>query len=88
MESKPGELVAMKLGFLRPFACTNPVRFQLAPTEGGTQVSWIMDGKHDFMSKAMSLFIDMDKMCGKDFEQGLANLNTLAQAELGQTAPA
>ena len=33
-----------------------------------------MQGEHDFMGKAMSLFMDMDKMVGPDFERGLANL--------------
>ena len=45
-----------------------------------TRVSWIMDGKNSFMAKAMSLFMDMDKMVGHDFEQGLANLDSAAQA--------
>ena len=78
--SKPGELVSMKLEFSRPFKCTNEVNFILALSEGGTRVSWIMDGKNNFMTKAMSLFMPMDKMVGKDFEQGLANLNRGARA--------
>ncbi len=78
--SKPGELVSMKLEFSRPFKCTNEVNFILALSEGGTRVSWIMDGKNNFMTNAMSLFMPMDKMVGKDFEQGLANLNRAARA--------
>ena len=81
VDSKPGELVTMKLEFTRPFKATNEVNFKLEPSAGGTQLSWIMDGKHNFIMKAMSLFMDMDKMVGKDFEQGLGNLNTVAQAE-------
>jgi hypothetical protein len=81
LESKPGELVSMKLEFSRPFKATNQVNFKLSPSDGGTRVSWIMDGKNNFMTKAMSIFMDMDKMVGNDFEQGLANLNTVAQAE-------
>jgi carbon monoxide dehydrogenase subunit G len=80
VESKPGELISMKLEFSRPFKASNVVNFKLAPSEGGTRVSWIMDGKHNFVMKAMSLFMDMDKMVGKDFEQGLVNLNSVAQA--------
>ena len=79
-ESKPGELVRMKLEFSRPFKATNEVNFKLEPCEGGTRVSWIMDGKNNFMTKAMSLFMNMDKMVGTDFEQGLANLGAVAQA--------
>ena len=81
VESKPGELVRMKLEFFRPFKGTNEVNFKLAPSGGGTRVSWIMDGKYSVISKAMSLVMNMDKMIGNDFEQGLANLNCVVQGK-------
>ena len=87
-ESKPGELVQMKLEFSRPFKCNNVVNFKLEPAAGGTRVRWIMDGKNNFMSKMMSFFIDMDKMVGSDFEQGLANLSRVATAESHAVRPA
>jgi Polyketide cyclase / dehydrase and lipid transport len=82
LESKAGEFVSIKLEFFKPFAATNQSTFRLAPSGGGTQVNWIMDGKNNFMGKAFSVFMNMDAMVGKDFEQGLANLNTAARAEL------
>jgi hypothetical protein len=33
-----------------------------------------------FMSKVMCLFFDMDRMVGKDFEQGLSDLKATAEA--------
>ncbi len=75
VESKPGQLVTMKLEFTRPFSGTNTVNFKLVPAEGGTRVSWIMDGQKNFISKGMSMVMDMDKMIGGDFEVGLANLD-------------
>jgi carbon monoxide dehydrogenase subunit G len=84
VESKPGELVSMNLEFIRPFAATNQVSFKLTPAEGGTKVTWSLDGKNNFIAKAMSLLMDMDKMIGKDFEQGLVNLNSVAQAQSQQ----
>ena len=33
-----------------------------------------MYGKNGFMGKAVSLFMDCDKMCGSQFEKGLADL--------------
>jgi hypothetical protein len=86
VESKPGELVSMRLEFSRPFKCDNEVNFRIVPSDGGTRVSWIMDGKNNFMGKFMSLIMDMDKMVGTDFEHGLANLNTVAQAEAQKSA--
>jgi hypothetical protein len=88
VESKPGELVSMKLEFFRPFACTNQANFALAPSGAGTRVTWSMDGKNSFMGKLMSLLINMDKMVGTDFEHGLANLNTVAQAETSKVGQA
>jgi hypothetical protein len=39
-----------------------------------------MDGENNFMSKAFSLVMDMDKMIGGDFEKGLASMKTVAEA--------
>jgi hypothetical protein len=86
LESKPGKLVSMKLEFSRPFSCSNQVNFILEPSGAGTKVTWAMDGKNQFVSKAMSLVMNMDKMVGNDFEQGLANLNTLVQDAKAATA--
>ena len=36
-----------------------------------------------FIGKLMSVFIDMDRMVGKDFEAGLANLKTLTEKQGG-----
>jgi carbon monoxide dehydrogenase subunit G len=85
VDAKPGELVTMKLEFTRPFKATNEVNFKLAPSDHGTCVSWIMDGKYNLITKTMSLCMSMDKMVGKDFEQGLANLNTVAQGTGAQS---
>lgn len=81
LDSKPADSVVIKLEFLKPFEATNTATFKLTPADGGTRVQWIMDGKNNVMSKAFSLFCSMDSMVGKDFEQGLANLNTVAQAQ-------
>jgi hypothetical protein len=73
-ESRPNELVRMKLEMIRPFAATNDVEFTFKPAGDKTDVTWAMTGQKNFMAKAMGLFIDCDKMCGDQFEQGLAQL--------------
>lgn len=78
-ESKPNEFVDLKLQFIKPFASTCQVKFTLVPTAGGTNVSWILDGSNNLMGKLMSLVMNMDTMIGKDFEEGLANLDRVAQ---------
>ncbi|MCI0528643.1 MAG: GyrI-like domain-containing protein, partial [Nitrospira sp.] len=49
----------------------------LADTAGQSNVTWRMWGKNDFISRIFGLFMNMDKAIGKDFEEGLANLQTV-----------
>jgi uncharacterized protein YndB with AHSA1/START domain len=78
-ESAPSSRLAIKLDFLRPFKAQNAIEFSLKPLGDGTNVSWVMTGNSNFMSKMMSVFMSMDKMVGKDFETGLANLKAEAE---------
>jgi len=72
--------VTIKLDFLKPFEAHNTADFTLEPANGGgTQVSWTMTGPTPFIGKILHVFIDMDKMVGRDFEAGLANLKTIAE---------
>ena len=79
-ESKPGELVRMRMDWLRPMAGVAIVDFTFKSQGDKTIVTWAMYGKNKFMGKLMSLFIDCDKMCGPQFEKGLADLGAVAAA--------
>lgn len=79
IESVPVSRVRLKLDFISPFEAHNQVEFTLTPTDGGTQVVWVMSGPSPFMSRLMGLFMDMDSLVGKDFEAGLAALDTLSR---------
>ena len=79
-QSRPEELVRFRLEFLRPFKATNEADFTFEPDGGGTRVTWGMTGNKNFMFKAVCLVADMDKMCGRDFEKGLAQLKTICEA--------
>ncbi len=79
-KSDKPSLVAIKLEFIKPFTATNTATFSFAPSAAGTKVTWAMDGEHNFVGKAASLFMDMDKMVGGDFERGLAAMKTAAES--------
>jgi len=79
-EATPDQDVTIRLEFLKPIPGSSTARFALGPAEGGTQVRWIMEGDHNFVSKAMCVFVSMDKMMGGDFEKGLAQMKTAAEA--------
>lgn len=82
-DSRPNEFVAMRLEFLRPFYATNRTEFTLKSVGPGTQVTWTMTGKNNFVAKAFNLVIDCDKMVGRQFEIGLDNL----KARVGSATP-
>jgi len=87
-DSRPGEKVVEKLEFIEPFQSQAEITFKMA-AEGpaATKVTWAMDGKHNFISKAFSVVKPMDGMIGKDFEEGLANLKKVAEAKKPPPAP-
>ena len=81
VESRPGELVRIKLEFLKPFASVADTEFAFSGDGSGTTVKWVMKGDNNFVSKAFCLFMGgMDKMIGPDFDKGLAQLKTLAES--------
>jgi uncharacterized protein YndB with AHSA1/START domain len=71
--------VTIKLDFLKPFESHNTTEFTLQPQGDTTQVIWNMHGPAPYVSKVMGIFVSMDKMIGKDFETGLANLKAAAE---------
>src|SRR3954447_466884 len=77
-ESVPNDRVRIRLEFIRPFAGVNDTLFTIKPVGGKTNVTWTMTGKNNFITKAISLFMNCDKMVGPQFEQGLANMETVA----------
>jgi hypothetical protein len=78
-EVAPLSKVTIKLDFLKPFEGHNIAEFALQPDGDSTNLTWAMHGPTPFVSKVMQVFISMDKMIGKDFEAGLANLKTVAE---------
>lgn len=76
--SAPSRLT-IKLDFSRPMEGHNTAEFTLVPKGDGSEVTWAMFGPNPYLSKLIGLFLDMDKMIGKDFEAGLANLKALAE---------
>ncbi len=82
MTSLPGKRVDIKMDFFRPFKGENLVEFVITPgpTLDTQSLSWAMSGPKPFMSKAMGLIFDLDKLVGDDFERGLQTLKQLCEA--------
>jgi len=78
--SRPDELIGIRLDFIEPFEDTSNVQFTFEPEGDQTVVTWSMDGQNNFVEKAMCMFMDMDKMIGGKFEEGLASLKAVVEA--------
>lgn len=78
-ESRPSELIRVKLEFFKPFVATNTAEFTFKPEGNQTAVSWSMFGDKNFMAKAIHLFMNMDKMIGGQFEKGLASMKSVVE---------
>ncbi len=79
-ESRPNEMVKMRLDFFKPMSGTADATFTMKPEGSETVFTWSMEGKNNFMGKAIGLVMSMDKMIGGQFEKGLADLKTKAEA--------
>jgi hypothetical protein len=71
--------VSIKLDFFEPFEGHNTAEFIFEPAGASTRVTWEMHGPNRFIGKVMHIFINMDKMVGKDFEAGLQHLKSISE---------
>jgi uncharacterized protein YndB with AHSA1/START domain len=78
-ESTP-ERVGVRLQFEKPWKATNQVAFELTPSNGSTDVTWRMNGTNKGFAALFSKVVSMDRMVGKDFEKGLAQLKGAAES--------
>lgn len=79
-KSVPGQAVVISLEFVKPMASQAMCTFSFAGRPDGTLVTWSMEGKHNFLGRAFGVFLNMDRMLGKDLEKGLTELKAAAEA--------
>ena len=78
-DTTPPREIVMALHMIQPFEGHNHVVFSLDAKGDATTVTWTLEDKHTYFMKGMSLFLNLDKMIGGDFEVGLAKLKTVAE---------
>ncbi len=78
-ESRPNELVRLTIEFIVPMKAKNTIDFTFKQEGDQTVITQAMYGDCNFMAKAMHLVMSMDKMVGKPFEQGLADIKNIAE---------
>ena len=74
------ERIDIDLVFDRPFTSTSQIAFLLVPHGGDTEVTWEMAGEQRGLAALFGRIVSMDRLVGKDFERGLAQLKSVAEA--------
>lgn len=77
---EPNKMVDIELKFIKPFESLADTRFDITPEGDGNKVTWTMSGENNLISKWMCVFVSMDKMIGKDFEDGLKSLKEKSES--------
>lgn len=77
VREKPPGSIDYRLTFLKPWKSVNAVRFEFEESNGGTEVTWTMDGSLPFflfwMKPMMTAFV------GMDYQRGLLMLKTIIE---------
>ena len=72
-----GKRIEGELRFLKPWKSTSDCYLEVEESsENTTRVKWGFKGKNKFPMSIMMFFMSMDKMVGKDFEEGLRSLKS------------
>jgi hypothetical protein len=79
-ESRPHELIRIRLDFARPLPGTSIAEFTFQPQGNQTAVTWSMSGTNNFMAKAIHLVVNMDRMIGGRFDRGLSDMKAAVES--------
>ena len=75
-----GEKVDYKIHFIKPFESTSFASMSVfSENENQTKVQWVFNGKMKYPMNLMLLFMNMEKIIGRDLEKGLLNLKNLLE---------
>lgn len=75
-----GERLDYEMRFLKPFKSTSWAYITITTiSDKQTKVYWGFNGKMNFPSNLMLVFMNMEKMIGNDFENGLKKLKTILE---------
>lgn len=81
IESQPSQLVRLRLEFIKPMTATNTAEFTFLPEGSQTVVTWSMVGTNSLAAKAFGLFMNMEAMCGNQFDKGLAQMKSVVESK-------
>ncbi|MNK25804.1 Polyketide cyclase / dehydrase and lipid transport [compost metagenome] len=77
----PNQRIENELRFMKPMKSIANAYFTVAEAgENQTKVAWGFTSRTPWPFNAFMLFVNMEKLIGKDFEEGLANMKRMIEA--------
>lgn len=76
---KINEEIISELRFEEPLEGVSEGFFKLKPVPNGTELTWGYHGSFGFVESIFMMAIDMDKVLGADFEQGLQKIKSIVE---------
>jgi hypothetical protein len=79
---RDGERIDFALHFIKPMEGKADAHMTTETvSEQQTKVNWVINGKMNYPMNILLLFMDMDKILGKDLNEGLVNLKTVVEKQ-------
>ena len=77
------KIIKQHIEFVKPIESKSNINWSFEQVEGGTKVTWNMDGNQDFITKLYVAFAgSIEKNTGPDFERGLFKLDSIVQSDM------
>ena len=75
-----GEFIEIKLNFEKPFKAENNTQISTTAIDAtNTKVTWGFSGSFPYPMNIMKLVFNMEKLIGRDFEDGLENMKVILE---------
>lgn len=73
--------VRLRLTFHRPFPGESIAEYRVRPDGNGCVASWSYEGRPSFIPRLLGIFLNMEKMMGRAFSDGLVKLKAIVESE-------
>lgn len=83
LATETNKSITQNIDFIKPFEATSQINWTFKNSSKGTKVTWAMECKQDFITKAKSLIMgSMESEIGPNLERGLFKLDSIVQEDM------
>jgi uncharacterized protein YndB with AHSA1/START domain len=75
----PDSRIDITVDWTKPFKARNTHEFEITPVGQHVGVTWTAEGSNLYMMKVMEVFVGINGLMGKHFDNGLKNLKAAAE---------